>query len=279
MLRMPPREDLAALTKAAQAIVPLVTFGYSRRLDAARVSVAYSYPHGIGEFVLPVSDVPAAFLPSTEALLETDTAAARANPQTAIDYFLGNGNVERVVSAPIGDDATPARFWMGTSAPDPLTIEQKRKLEEVARAGLGVLEAGLRSANSPDELRRLELAAALLPGLLHVLDVREVFDQGPRGPPPEPRLGVRHLQSSKLNERRCVGQDSRLSFERPRMSSAIYALFMQIREASSIKRPEAAVDYSLHLPSSDSRVLAARGRPSVAPDRTADVCIPPGAGS
>lgn len=48
MLAIPSRKGLAALTKAANAVVPSAALGFSRSLDDGRVSVLHFSPHGIG---------------------------------------------------------------------------------------------------------------------------------------------------------------------------------------------------------------------------------------
>ena len=67
--------------------------------------------------------------------------------------------------------------WMGFPDPDPLAVEQLEALEAALQANADLLWPGVSSEEASVQLRRLEEAAHLLPALLHVLDVREVFDR------------------------------------------------------------------------------------------------------
>src|SRR5262249_23153240 len=69
------------------------------------------------------------------------------------------------------------RFWVGVSDPNPLTSEQLLRLGDAANGSARLLSASVSPDEETGRLRRLESAAALLPALLHVLDVREVFDR------------------------------------------------------------------------------------------------------
>jgi hypothetical protein len=177
MRGIPSRTGLATLTEAANAVVPAVVLGLSRSLDDGRVSVLYSYPHGIGEFVLGGSDVPDALLPTAEGPRQADVAAIKANPLGAVEWLLLFGGVQRVVSVRAPDSAPPTRFFIGLSDPDPLTFDQLARLEPLAEASLRVLGAPQSPEDAGERLRRLDLGAGLLPALLRVLDARDVFDR------------------------------------------------------------------------------------------------------
>jgi hypothetical protein len=103
--------------------------------------------------------------------------AIRAHPEHAIEWQLMSAGVHGVfsVAVPLIEPAT--RFWVGLSENAAPTSAQRRALAGVAHAGAAVLNAPVTPEQSPEQLRRLELAAALLPALLRVLDVREVFDR------------------------------------------------------------------------------------------------------
>src|SRR6185503_16409587 len=113
MRGIPSRAGLATLTEAANAVVPAVVLGLSRSLDDGRVSVLYSYPHGIGEFVLAGSEVPEALSPTAEGPRQADAAAIKANPLGAVEWLLHFGGVQRVVSLPVSESAPPTRFFIG----------------------------------------------------------------------------------------------------------------------------------------------------------------------
>ena len=100
MIDVPSRTGLAALTEAANAVVPSVALGFARSLDDARVSVLYSYSHGIGEFVLAAPDVPDVLLPSTDGPGQADAAAIDSNRLRAVEGFLlANGRSARRVDS------------------------------------------------------------------------------------------------------------------------------------------------------------------------------------
>src|SRR6185295_18596609 len=177
MLDIPPREGFAALIEAANAVVPAVALGFARSLDNDRVSLLYSYQHGIGEFVLAGSDMPEVLLSSSDGPRQADASAFNANPAGAIEGLLLSEGVKRVASVGISRCESPARFWIGSSDPNPLTSDQLHRLAVVADEGAGLLNPQVSPEEAAERLQRLELAAELLPALLHVLDVREVFDR------------------------------------------------------------------------------------------------------
>jgi len=177
MVEIPSRQGFAALTVAANSIVPVVTLGFAQRQEDGSVSIVYTYPHGFGEYTVAASDLLDALLPSADGLRQADAAAINANPHRAIEWHLLIGGVQRVVSIGIPQFEPTTRFWIGTTDSEPLTSDQHKRLNFVAESSASLLK----SSASPDELaerlRRLELATELLPALLHVLDVREVFDR------------------------------------------------------------------------------------------------------
>jgi len=177
MRGIPSRAGLATLTEAANAVVPAVVLGVARRLDDDRVSVLYSYPHGIGEFVLAGSEVPEALRPTAEGPQQADAAAIKANPLGAVEWLLLFGGVQRVASLRVSECGPATRFFIGVSDPNPLTFDQLTRLEPVAEATERLLSAPQSPEEAGERLRRLDLAAGLLPALLRVLDVREVFDR------------------------------------------------------------------------------------------------------
>src|SRR5262249_35230450 len=67
--------------------------------------------------------------------------------------------------------------WIGTSDPNPLTSDQMVRLGRLAEESAGLVNRPILPDEASERLRRLELAAEMLPALLRVLDVREVFDR------------------------------------------------------------------------------------------------------
>jgi transcriptional regulator with GAF, ATPase, and Fis domain len=177
MLELPSREALASLTRAAQAVAPIQSVGFVRSLDDARVAMLFSHPNGVSEHTVPRSDVPAVLRPSVEAAREEETRWIGANPEGAIEWLLTLGNVRRVASFHVPCREPAIRAWMGSSEPHSLTYEQLRRLEAALQEHADLLWPTVSAEEASARLCRLEEAAHLLPALLHVLDVREVFDR------------------------------------------------------------------------------------------------------
>jgi GAF domain-containing protein len=82
-----------------------------------------------------------------------------------------------VVSFPVPKHEPGTRFWLGLQDPAALTGDQIVHLSSVAESSADVLQNTVTAADAPERFRRVELAAELLPALLSVLDVREVFNR------------------------------------------------------------------------------------------------------
>src|SRR5262249_17708315 len=161
-------ESLAALTKTVNAVVPSVILGFARALDDGRVSLLYCYPYGIAQYVIPVSDVPDVLLPSTYGAQDGDVVASASNPPDAPKWLLRFGSVQRVVSVRMSTCDQPTRFWIGTSDPNPLTSDQMVRLGRLAEESAGLVNRPILPDEASERLRRLELAAEMLPALLRV---------------------------------------------------------------------------------------------------------------
>src|SRR5215470_5267018 len=120
MFEIPSRADLAALASRTNAVVSTVSLGFVRPLDDSRVSVFYSTPNGIGEFVLRHADLPDVLLSSATDARHADANAIRSNPTRAFEFHLISSGAQRVVSTRIRDCEAAARFWVGLSDPSPL---------------------------------------------------------------------------------------------------------------------------------------------------------------
>lgn len=177
MLHIPLRKDLTALTASVNAVVPSAILGFCRMLQDTRVSVLYWHPYGLGEYILEASDVPAILLPSSDGPRQADITALESNPPGALEWLLRFAGAVGVVSLPVPRDDPRARLWIGPSDPKPLGTNELVQLEAVADKGAALLNAPIPSEEAAERLRRFELAAELLPAVLRVLDVREVFDR------------------------------------------------------------------------------------------------------
>ena len=102
MRAIPGRADFAALTEAARAIGPTVMLGFADTLDDGRVRVLYSYPYGVGAYVLPAAEAPAILRPAADGIRE-GAVAVEGNPQGAIEWHLLFGGVRRVVARRVAE--------------------------------------------------------------------------------------------------------------------------------------------------------------------------------
>ncbi|HSL22655.1 MAG TPA: sigma 54-interacting transcriptional regulator [Vicinamibacterales bacterium] len=177
MIHLPSRQGLAALAEAANTFAPSAALGFSRSLDNGRVSVLYSWSQGMGAHVVDAVDVMEALLPGTDGVGHADDGSIVANPLRAIEWHLHFLGVKRVLSARVPQFDPPARFWVGSSDPDRPTNDRIAAFEALAASSAAILSAPVSPAEADERLRRLELAAGLLPELLRVLDIREVFDR------------------------------------------------------------------------------------------------------
>src|SRR5262245_20668384 len=176
MLAPPSRKSLAALTGAINAVVPAATIGLTRKLDKTSASILYSYPYGLGEYVLAANDLPELLLPVGDHLRQS-AVTVQPNAQSAIDWLLFAGGVQRIVSIYVAKSEPETCFWIGLSNPAALTNDQTKRIKNVVEASPGLSNTNISTGEAADRLRRIELAGELLPVLLRVLDVRGVFDR------------------------------------------------------------------------------------------------------
>ena len=177
MREIPSRNSLAQLTDAVQTLAPAAAVGFSRRVANDRVSVFYSYPFGIGEFVLAAADMLGALVPDGVDAGIADEASLQKHRTRAAEAFLLDNCIRRVVSVRLPDIEAPTRFWAGLTAADPLTADQLDRFESLAHDSGRLLTGVPTPEDRLRRLERLEEAAELIPALLHVLDVREVIDR------------------------------------------------------------------------------------------------------
>jgi transcriptional regulator with GAF, ATPase, and Fis domain len=174
---IPSRQRWTALTQQANATIPTLAVGFSRDAGSGRTSVLYSHPHGISEYVVPTSDLPGVMSPQADDTLQADHAAIASMPERPIEWQLLAAGVQRVVSLPVRDVKPGTRFWIGTRDSGAPTAGQLQGLVDVTTASAQLLQEADVASESAEQLRRLDLTAALVPALLEVLDVRDVFDR------------------------------------------------------------------------------------------------------
>ena len=177
MLDVPSRESLAALADSANAIRATAAVGFVRALDDGRASILYSHPHGIGAYTVPAAELSGALVPGGDDVHFGDADSIRSQPERAIEWHLLLANTRGIVSAPVPHDQRLVRFWAALLDEGTPTPDESRAFERVAVDSARVLSESMSTAQSVEQLRRLELAAGLLPAIRDVLDVREVFER------------------------------------------------------------------------------------------------------
>jgi hypothetical protein len=174
---IPSRKELAGLTVAASAVISPVILGFSRVRGDGPVSVLYSHASGIVEYVLAAADVPDALLPDSDGPRQGSVEAIGGTAQDALGWLLRFSGSKYVVSARVPECDVPTRFWAGSPETTPLTAEQLARFEAVSAAGAALLATPELPDETVERAHRLKLSSELLPALLHVLDVRQVFDR------------------------------------------------------------------------------------------------------
>src|SRR5262245_33413038 len=139
MLEPPSRKGLAALTGAINAVVPAATLGFTRKLDETSASILCSYPYGLGEYVLAADNVPELLLPVGDPLRQ-NAITTQPNPQSAIDWLLFAGGVQRIVSIRTERSEPETCFWIGLPDAAVLTNDQMRRIRNVVAASPGLFK-------------------------------------------------------------------------------------------------------------------------------------------
>jgi transcriptional regulator with GAF, ATPase, and Fis domain len=175
MAEIPARAELAEVWTSLSSVAPSPAFGVARPRGQDRLSVLYCYQHGFGEFVLPTQDVPDAWSPEATPDTDVDLALLQAHQTRAFEGFLLHNGVRRLLSLRTSEGA--ARLWVGLADAAEPSAELRTRLGAITGRTQELLERPLTPPEAAERLRRLELAAELLPALLHVLDVRQVFER------------------------------------------------------------------------------------------------------
>jgi transcriptional regulator with GAF, ATPase, and Fis domain len=175
MLDLPSRADLAALTDAAHALLPTAALGLSRSAGDGLVSVVYLSSQGIGSHLIPADDLPSGLRPTAVGFTEIMPTEIEARPDAATEWQLRFYGVQRVLAAAVPGVDPATRLWLGRADTDAPSSSEIAGLERLASSCAGILNQQPSAAEQLERWQRLDLAAGLLPALLHVLDVREVF--------------------------------------------------------------------------------------------------------
>jgi transcriptional regulator with GAF, ATPase, and Fis domain len=177
MLDLPSRTDLSALADAARATMPTAALGLARAIDDGQVAVSYLSAQGVAAHTVAVEDLPAALRPTATGLTEITPVELAARPDAATEWQMGFYGVRRVVCTPVPALAPATRLWIGRADVDPLSPSEVSGLDRLAVATAEILKKGVSAAEQMERWQRLDRAAGLLPALLHVLDVRDVFER------------------------------------------------------------------------------------------------------
>ena len=147
--------------------------GFVRR-QGDGLSVPYADVNGVGGHVLSEEDVPEVLrLPVTEP--RHGPADRFLNLQRAIESHLTFVGVRHLVVLPVPGVDQETLLWIGLRQSEPVTAVDIGKFEAVAQQASSILSAPESPAVVSERLQRLELTAELLPELLRVLDVRQIF--------------------------------------------------------------------------------------------------------
>lgn len=176
MLQLPSKAGLSTLAEEAGRIAPLALCGFVRRIDDRRASMLCTSPHGLVHCTVPSMEVPHVLTPSGEEVRQIDMPSPDAGSGDAVGWLLELAGARRVVSVGIADSAHATRFWLASTRSDAFTPDQISALQVTAGSAERLLGLPLTADAATDRARRLALAGDLVPALLRVLDVRELFD-------------------------------------------------------------------------------------------------------
>jgi transcriptional regulator with GAF, ATPase, and Fis domain len=171
------RDTLTALLEAANRIAPTVAVGMTRRADDSHVSFLICDSNGIGHYILADAELVDTLAPEGDRRLQADVTQLNADTRPALEWLLRISCVQGIASVPIVNAGTRGRFWIGLSDVTPLTDAQLVELASIAEREPAPADPAVSRVEADQRHERLDRAAKLLPALLHVLDVREVFDR------------------------------------------------------------------------------------------------------
>ena len=175
MQQLPSRGDLAAIANAARQVASAPLVGFVRPDGDTWARVLYSHPYGISEHRVAIRELPPSLQPPLSGILDDDAASLVEQPETALQWLLAAERTARLVSLPLGE--VGGRFWIAVPDAGALSPDQIERLAGIASDGARLFTTAESSAAVHSRFERLERAAELVPALLHVLDIREVFDR------------------------------------------------------------------------------------------------------
>ncbi|MGD9903386.1 MAG: sigma 54-interacting transcriptional regulator [Vicinamibacterales bacterium] len=143
--------------------------------DAERVVVLYLSVHGIGAHEVSADDAPTALRPDTTGTASIDAAELAARGDRAVEWQLRFYGANRVDSWPLGGGLPGTRLWVACAEARESTAAEREAFAGLTAAVAAAFTDAPAAEHELARLQRLDRAAALLPALLHVLDIREVF--------------------------------------------------------------------------------------------------------
>jgi transcriptional regulator with GAF, ATPase, and Fis domain len=173
MHALPSREALAAVAQLVEPIAPAVMVGLTQDAGSGRVRVVHATAYDMGAHVVSAEALPAVLRPAADGA-GVDAVIGEASEDRPVEWMWRTAGVRRVFSTPLGARPAPSRLWVGLTDGAALTASVREGLLGVAAQASRLLDAG---PMEPDieSLLRLEAAVALLPRLVGILDVVEVF--------------------------------------------------------------------------------------------------------
>jgi transcriptional regulator with GAF, ATPase, and Fis domain len=174
MPELPSRETLTAVRRLLDPVVSPLMIGLAWT-DAEGVRVVHASSHGIGAHVVSESELPAVLRPSSAGAAGAAAALDTAIEERPIEWSWHVHGVRRVYTTAVPGQDVPTALWVGLDDTAALDAAAGRRFGEVAASVAELLRQTPPPAHEVAVLRRLDAAAALLPALIGVLDVREVF--------------------------------------------------------------------------------------------------------
>jgi transcriptional regulator with GAF, ATPase, and Fis domain len=139
--------------------------------------VWFRHGNGLGEYIVSRDEMPPALLPDGNDVRETELEVLRAGGEGPVQWLLQYEGAQRIVATQIPGVERPAFMWLAVSDAMPLGSDRVARLRALAEDAPGIFAIPHSADVALDQLRRLDVATELLPDLLHVLDVRQVFDR------------------------------------------------------------------------------------------------------
>jgi len=169
MLQVPDRDTLAALVRAVDAVAPSVILGFARTRPDADVDLLYVDPWGIGAYVVRLDELTRAVAQGASGTIVDDVRETSG----VLGWQVTRAGARFVTALDLPHQPEATRLWIG------FRDSPNRGLDwgALASTAAGILATAASQGDESARLRRLELAAGLLPALTEALDIRDVFNR------------------------------------------------------------------------------------------------------